>query len=465
MRRSAIAAGAAVLATVAVLGGTALGLAPLGGCAPAGGGSRKEPPPDAPALLLITLDTFRADAMGCGGNARTRTPFLDRLARRGIQWSRAVTAIPLTTPSHATILTGITPRSHGLVANRMVLREDVPTLPELVGAVGFRTGAIVSAATVLGPEFGLDRGFDSYQVMEPPTKPPSGQGAETTRLAGTWLREHGGPGSFLWVHYFDAHIPYLPPRPLDRLYDADYRGPFERPHEPYQSIFREMDTIDPKDITHLIALYASEVTFLDRQVGRLLREDNARDAIVFLTADHGEGLFEHEKYFGHDVLLYETALRVPMILAGTDRRGEVVAEPARTVDVCSTILGLCGLGPLPGSEGRDLLRDPPPTGDGLRFFVETHPDRGKGQEKYAVRTRNRKVIFQKRGNEYYDLAVDPDESSDLGDDPGEIFEGLTKHLETDLRLRPPGETRTLDDAAGGMDSTTREALEALGYVD
>ncbi|HMB68889.1 MAG TPA: sulfatase-like hydrolase/transferase, partial [bacterium] len=186
-------------------------------CSPATGEREKAPPPDARAVLLITLDTFRADAMGCGGNPVTRTPFLDRLARGGVQWSRALTAIPLTTPSHASILTGRTPRSHGLLANRMVLDERVPTVAEVLGAAGYRTGAVVSARTVLGPEFRLDRGFDDYLVMDPPTKPPAGQGRNTTALARGWLRENGGKGSFLWVHYFDAHIPYLPPPPLDRL--------------------------------------------------------------------------------------------------------------------------------------------------------------------------------------------------------------------------------------------------------
>jgi arylsulfatase A-like enzyme len=416
-------------------------------------------------VLLITLDTFRADAMGCAGHPVIRTPFLDRLARGGVHWSRAVTAIPLTTPSHASILTGRSPRSHGLIANRMVLDERVPTLPEVLGALGYRTGAVVSARTVLGPEFRLDRGFDDYVVMDPPTKPPTGQGAQTTALARAWLRENGGSGSFLWVHYFDAHIPYLPPPPLDRLYDDGYDGPFDRPDKPYQSLFREMGDYDPRDIRHLIALYASEVTFLDRTVGGLLRDDNLHDATVLLTADHGEGLFEHEDYFGHDVLLYDTALRVPMILAGADRRGEVVAEPACTVDVCPTLLGLCGLGALPGTEGRDLLGDPPPTGEAVRFLAETHPDRGKGQEKYAVRTHGRKVIVQNRGNEYYDLVLDPDESDHLGDDPGERFDELTRHLEEDLRLRPPGAALTLDDEEGEMDPATLEALKTLGYVD
>jgi hypothetical protein len=196
--------------------------------------------PEPRAVILITLDTFRADHLGAAGHPAVRTPFLDRLARRSTHWTGAVTAIPLTTPSHATILTGLSPRTHGLLKNRMVLSADVETIAEVLQAVGYRTGAVVSSFTVLGPELDLDQGFASYDVVKPEVRPASGEGARTTDAALAWLGANGGPGSFLWVHYFDTHLPYLPPPPLDRLYDPDYEGPFLRPAEPVQAHFQEL---------------------------------------------------------------------------------------------------------------------------------------------------------------------------------------------------------------------------------
>lgn len=436
----------------------ALAVLPAAGC-----GDRSAPPaaPE-PSVLLITLDTFRADHLGCAGNATVRTPHLDRLARSSVQWTGAVSPIPLTTPSHASILSGLTPRSHGLLRNRMVLREDVRTVAEILRDARLRTGAVVSSPVVLGPELGLSVGFDQYDVVEPVVRPATGEGARTTAAATEWLARHGGPGSFLWVHYFDAHLPYLPPEPFDRLYDPDYDGPYARPAEPVQEIFREGD-VDPRDVRHLAALYAGEVTFVDGCVGDLLRAPEAAGAVVLLTADHGEGLWEHERYFGHDLLLYETAVRVPLILRAAGAAG-ISREPARTVDVAPTLLRLCGLEPT-GMEGRDLRNDPPPAGDALQFTLETHPFRSKGESVFALRTETRKVIWIQRArrHEYFDLRADPAERNDLGEGAPRLYHVLAEDLELGMRRRPRDLPGPPDDGAG-MDDATREALRSLGYV-
>jgi arylsulfatase A-like enzyme len=441
-------------ARAAALGAAAL-LSPWG-CArgPAPGAS-------APAkIVLVTLDTFRADHLGAAGHPTVRTPFLDRLARRSSHWPTAVTPVPLTTPSHATILTGLTPRTHGVLRNRMVLPEGRTTLAERLRDAGYRTGAVVSSEMVLGAELDLDQGFDSYVVM-PRSHPASGQGAETTEAALSWLALQERERAFLWVHYFDAHLPYLPPAPLDRLYDPDYAGPFARPEQPIQNLFRA-ETADPRDVLHLAALYAGEVTFLDRAAGRLLRSVPG-DALVVVTADHGEGLREHERYFGHDILLYETVARVPLLVRCADLSPGLYLDPARTTDVAPTILARCGVAQT--SEGRDLL-GPPPQGDALLFVLETHPAHEKGEPIFALRTDEEKLIWKQRERrfEYYDLAADPGERNDLGDRRAD-YEELAADLELDLRARPPGKALTIDEQQGGIDAETREALKSLGYVD
>ncbi|HMB70992.1 MAG TPA: sulfatase [bacterium] len=426
-----------------------------------------------PALVLITLDTFRQDHLGCAGNPVVRTPHLDRLERRGVQWPDAVTAIPLTTPSHATILTGLSPRGHGLLKNRMRLDEAVPTLATRLAAAGYRTGAVVSSGIVLGPEFGLDRGFDSYRVVESETRPASGGGALTARASLGWLGEHGGPGSFHWVHFFDAHLPYLPPPPLGRLYAPDYAGSLDASAHAIQQDLREAERVDPADVAYLRAQYAGEITFLDASVGRILTFLELRHpaTTVLVTADHGEGLYEHQRYFGHDVLLHETSVRVPLLLAGpaaprTRFPGRLAPGPARTVDVAPTLLGAAGIEPETRLEGADLPAEPVREGQAARAVLESHPSRGKSPDLYALRAPDAKVIWAPPGTrEAYDLSEDPGETRDLAADDRADHAEMLRHLLYDLRENPPGAALTVDAERGGPDAETRAALESLGYVD
>jgi arylsulfatase A-like enzyme len=396
------------------------------------------------SLVLITLDTFRADNLGCSGNPLFRTPQLDRLARRGIQWSEAMSAIPLTTPSHATILTGLSPRAHGTLKNRMVLDTTRVTLAETLSASGYRCRAIVSSRVVLGPELGLSQGFEQYDVVDAPVHPASGHGREISRRASAVLRQ-AEPGRFLWVHFFDAHLPYYPPPPYGALFAAAADS--------------------------MVSLYAGEVSFLDRCVQDIVRtvelSSSTASTSLLVTADHGEGLGEHDQYFGHDIQLYETSLRIPLLLSGGEiPSSKLNPEPARTMDVAPTILGLLGVS-RPPMEGRDLLRDPPPTGDAAVLIAETHPERSKATPLYAMRTEEYKVIWEPRHNrrEYYNLTLDPSERIDLAAQITPFLKILAEDLELDLRHRPAGHPRTLDEMQGGADEATREALKSLGYVD
>ncbi|MEZ5065746.1 MAG: sulfatase [bacterium] len=445
-----------------------LGLALLAGAL---AGCAREPAkapadrPDLDTLVLVTLDTFRQDRLGSNGDPQTRTPNFDRFARRAACWRNAVTAIPLTTPSHATILSGLSPRGHGLIANRMRLDESVITLPMRLRDAGWRTAAVVSARVVLGPEFGLDRGFDTYDVIEPATRPASGEGAQTTETARRVLAEHDGRPTFLWAHFFDAHLPYAPPAPWDGIYDPGYDGAYREPSLGLQRELAEGDDVDARDVAWLAAQYAGEISFLDRCFGDLLRDVDLDRAAVLVTADHGEGLYEHRRYFGHDTLLYDTALRVPFLLRTPDARGGVRSEDARTLDVAATLAGVAGL-PTGGTEGRDLRRAAPRTGDDTAFVAETHPAREKAWPSYALRNRDSKLIWSPRSRtrECYDLVSDPAERHDLSGEGSDYFRILGEDLELDLRTRPTGTIRTVDDERGGPDDATLEQLKALGYA-
>lgn len=419
-------------------------------------------------FLLVTLDTFRADHLGIAGHPSIRTPHLDRLARQGISWSEAVSAIPLTTPSHATILTGLSPRTHGVLRNRTVLDSSRTTVAEILRTAGARTHAVVSNGTVLSPLLQLDQGFDTYDVIRPAQMPASGEGSQTVARVLELLRDPAerGKSQFIWAHFFDAHLPYLPPP-----------GFGSSPEDPR-------------------AAYAGEVAFLDQCIGKLVGEIEAGELMLpttlLVTADHGEGLGEHAGVFGHDTQLYDTSLRIPLLLwksgavsPGADGFPSVTGSPhvaaspslavsprlveetARTMDLAPTILGLWGIDPSrrPKMEGRDLLRDPEPQGDALAFIAETYPDREKSPPLYALRTKEEKVIWNPRAglHEMFQLARDPAERHDLASDPPELLRVLAEDLEIDLRTRPVGQAPTIDESRGTMDEETRAALESLGY--
>ncbi len=288
-------------------------------------------------VLLVTLDTVRADRLGSYGYAAASTPALDGLALGGIRFSQAVATAPLTLPSHATILTGLFPPRHAVHQNGAVaLPAAVPTLAEALHGEGYRTAAFVGSF-VLDARFGLGRGFELYDddiARDPTTAAPGLEaerpGVEVVDRALSWLAADDPRPFFAWVHLYDAHAPYEPPEP--------YRGRFaDRP-------------------------YDGEIAAVDAQVARLLtyldQRGLAGDTIVAVAADHGEALGEHGE-LTHGLLLFEPTLRVPLLMRAPGRlpRGVVIAEPVGLADVAPTLAGLAGveLAP-PGTtlDGRDL---------------------------------------------------------------------------------------------------------------
>jgi choline-sulfatase len=270
------------------------------------------------SLLLITIDTLRADHVGVYGHAAARTPALDRLAREGTRYDRAYATAPNTLPSHASLLTGRYPPGHGARHNGMRMDLAVPTLAEAFGRAGFETAAFV-AAFPLDRRFGLIKGFRTYGDVMPrdargrPANDRPGQAVVDEALG--WLSSRRAQRFFLWVHLFEPHSPYGDPpaqagRPAIERYDDD-------------------------------------VAEADRQVARLLDAlgDRRSQTLIVLTADHGEAFGEHGE-ISHSVFAYDTTLSVPLIVAGPQvPAGAVVTDPVSLVDVAPTIAGMMGLGP------------------------------------------------------------------------------------------------------------------------
>lgn len=406
------------------------------------GGAGCAAPPTVPAglnLVLLTLDTTRADALGCYGSSSASTPNLDRLASEGARFNRVTACTPLTFPSHCTILTGTWPLEHGVRANgRGSLGEEAVTVAEVVNAAGYRTRAVVSSF-VLKRMFGLAQGFELYNDSMPlaaPNRPALERTADQTANAAIAnLTELAPARFFLWVHFYDPHYPYR-----------------SRAGHPDDS--REA--------------YAEEIAFTDLHVGRVLdaleRLGIADRTAVVVVGDHGEGLGDHGES-EHGFLLYETTQRVPLLIRcpGVVPAGRVVDTRVRTVDVAPTLLELAGLTRRPEMRGESLIElatsgGPRPDRPAYGESWEAHdtlamaPLRSLHQGDWKLVDAPRPRLF--------DVSADPAEERNLaGDDPARLA-AMRQALAELVAASQPGSGGT----GSVVDDDTADALAALGYA-
>jgi arylsulfatase A-like enzyme/Flp pilus assembly protein TadD len=394
-------------------------------------------------VLLITVDTLRADHLGCYGYSKAETPSMDRLAADGVLFERAETAAPITLPAHVSILTGTYPAYHGVRNNGVYrLGPRAVTLAEVLQEHGYKTGAVISGYPLV-TRFGLSQGFESYDDHLPAEKDRQigfreRRAEEVSRLGIAWLTSAAPRRFFLWLHYFDPHAPYAPPSP-----------------------FAERFPLDP---------YDGEVASVDHEIGNVLDTLASLNllgkTLVVLAADHGEGLGDHGEAT-HGVFLYESTLRVPLILSlpGPLPRGRRVSTPVRTIDLVPTILGLLDL-PLPDElQGTSLLpltsRRPPDLL--LKSLSESVlPRENYGwSEMSALRVGDWKYILAPH-EELYDLRTDPEEKSNLasqrGGDAARMREEIHHLMQDAASSGAPMAYRQ------ELDETAREKLHSLGYL-
>jgi choline-sulfatase len=365
-------------------------------------------PPVRPSILLITLDTTRADAIGA------HTPSLTALASEGRRFRHAYATAPQTLPSHASMMTGLYPAAHGIHENARRLNDATPVLSERLRNNGYLTAAFVSAYT-LDRQFGLSRGFDSYDDKFPDGKSER-SASETTDAALEYLRQQSGKPLFLWVHYFDPHAPYAPP--------AEFRT--------------------------AATPYLGEVRFMDSEMKRLVtafRANTEAPKAIIIAADHGEGLGDHGEE-QHGNLLYQGVMHVPLFIIAPSVKPAEVDEPVSTRRIFHTILDLAGL----GSE-QSLLsgRSEVVLGEAMQPFLQY----GWQPQVMAVQD-NLKVISAGR-LEVYDIFRDPEEKTDLG-----AQVNLSREMRLALREYPipvPGAQ-----GAASLTDEQRRQLASLGYV-
>lgn len=384
-------------------------------------------------MLLVTIDTLRADRVGAYGYAKARTPHLDALAAAGLRATHAYAVAPVTLPSHASMLSGRYPPGHGARHNGVAMGEGVPTLATMLKAAGFATGAFVSAFP-LDRRFGLAAGFDVYGdrwARRPDGRPADERAGQlTVDEALAWRRTTGEARTFLWVHLFEPHAPYgdaASGRPLSDRYD-------------------------------------DEIAEADRQVGRLLDGLGAAraDTLVVVAADHGEAFGEHGE-IGHSLFVYDTTLHVPLILSGPWAGRGVLAEPVSLVDIAPTVLAAAGV-PVPAPLDGQVLRpdaDRLPRADRPRqLYAETmapFEDFGWSPLR-AIRERATKYILAPT-QELYDLAADAGETTNLAASRQAEAARLKAAVATMASAAPAAAG-----ASGGVTADDRRRLQSLGYL-
>jgi arylsulfatase A-like enzyme/tetratricopeptide (TPR) repeat protein len=401
-----------------------------------------------PNVILITLDTTRADHLGCYGDTNARTPSLDALARRGVLFSQAATVAPLTMPAHSSIMTGLYPTYHGVRVNgTTALGQAQTTLAEVLSQNGYQTGAFIGAF-VLDGRWGLNQGFGFYDdhfdmkkfkhldlagVQRP--------GNQVMDSALHWMEDRKDAPFFAWIHLYDAHSPYEPPEPF--LSEFGGRG--------------------------MAALYDGEIAFADQQVGRcvswLEKAGLDKKTVVVIVGDHGEALGSHGEGT-HGYFVYDYALHVPFIVATPfdALRGVRVDSEVSVVDVFPTALALAGIDSAAKVHGRSLLplMFHPKEPDRVYAYSESMPPNLQfgWSALHSLRSPRYKFIEAPRP-ELYDLVADPGETTNIVDEQRTVSREMAAAL--DRLMAETGRDAPQPESAN-LDKETIDRLAALGYI-
>jgi len=452
---------------------TCLGL--LGGCVRS---DRVAPPSAQPSVLLIGIDTMRADHLGAAGNDSIRTPHLDALARDGVRFAQARATAPWTLPSFASVFTGLWPGHHGAVGgDRTWLDSRHTTMAESFRAAGYAVEGVAAVDWLTGA-CNMDQGFQPTSGPRPPAD--LDRPSMETWLARSFCERMGGRPFFFFLHYFDVHTPYTPPAPFDGMY---YRGDPYAPGEPILDLLRSTRTRAPNrdgdmydflagvtDLAYPVKQYAAGVSYVDDHVGQViarLRELGIYDdMLIIVLSDHGEHLGEHDLWFTH-FLPYEETLRVPLIVKLPRNRhaGTVVAEPVSLADVLPTVLGEAGLAPADPLDGRDL--GPLMAGrDRGRSVIVSEQGTGPEQSCRTLQEGGWKLLVFRDGGaerqELYDLSRDPGERHDLWAAYPDTAARLRARRARLWRPDAPPPSRG-EPAPPALDAAAKKRLRSLGY--
>ena len=437
-----------------------------------------------PNVLLISIDTLRADHLSCYRYGRQTSPNLDKLAAEGTLFETAISPTSWTVPSHMSLMTGQNPLEHGVRTAMTSLSAETETLAEVLRGNGYRTMAAIAGVT-LSAKFGFYQGFDVYDDYSAlPLAPNAGNEITSERVISTamgllsdWQADYRSQPYFLFVHMWDVHGMYNPPEPYDSLFDPDYDGSYTS--EDFWRWSVEGGDIDQSDISHIEALYDGEIRYVDAELGRLFERLNQMgvedNTLIVVTADHGDEFFEHG-HVRHNRTLYDEVLHVPLIFKMPKKlpQGKRIPGLVRLADVSPTILSLAEIQTSPGEFG-SLVSEPLLRGTDLSTEMKsdeelTLPARvalGEllGEKPMSsIRTESAKLIVELASGkalEMYDLRTDPSEQVNLVSQDSaavaallDAWESLSAELESVGQQLEPKE----------LDDEIRTRLKSLGYI-
>jgi arylsulfatase A-like enzyme len=456
-----------------------------------------------PSVLLVTIDTLRADHVGAYGYTKANTPNLDALAGEGILFRNAVAANVFTGPSHASILTGLYPESHGVLVNHLRLPQAVPTLADVLHDEGYVTAAFVSGYTTEDRNCGLPSRFQAYdddiRAMRwlPAQAHKIGSmnllmrfamalgmykgepnqsyrvGADTADEAVAWLARNGGRTFFMWTHFFDPHIPYRPPQEFRSAQDMGISGNWYD----FDAARRAEIAGSAEMMEAMIGLYDAEVAYADAQLGRVLAAARAAapdgNVLIVVTSDHGESMGEHDTYWRRD--MYDSTLLVPLVVVPppvTGIKGHTVDAQVSSVDLVPTILAMLNVESVTDFDGSSLtglINGSASRGTGAAFSSMYVMPSEFERERHAVRDEGWKLIrnlpgWYGGGNGYNSEASL--ELYDLASDAAELNDLVNTETERRARLEVFLNSRNFSGQRPDIELTPEEheRLRSLGYV-
>lgn len=426
--------------------------------------------PSAPSLVLISIDTLRADRLGCYGYGRNTTPNIDIFSREAALFKDAITPRAETTPAMVSVLTGLYPHTHSVRTLGAPLRSRILTLQEILLNNGYTTAAFIGNWILKKRYSGLHHGFETYDDELPDKdlnvdiyerKAPDINGAVFR-----WLDSNHDNKFFLWVHYQDVHGPYIAPEKYRELFDGEGDDPVAEELVPvYQKVPWVESRAGSVDADIYRNGYDAEILFCDEYVGSLIEkidELGLKNVVVIITADHGESLGEHDYYFAHGKYVYDQCSRVPLLVRMPSSKGaKVIEKQVNIMDITPTLLEIAGCPFPPEIEGislRPLIEKDESQVPEAPVFLERFNDIK------AVRMDRWKYISNLHNNteELYDLERDPEETRNVLSENVEIAAGLKKVLREWMKESDIPRVRKLRDRE--LSEEEREAFRALGYL-
>lgn len=449
-----------------------------------GAGGASKPPIN---ILLITIDTLRADHLGAYGYTRDTSPNIDRLARGGVLFQRAVAQWPKTSPSFASMLSSTYGHTNGLIRTHGQRMPDrFFLLAELLKAGGYTTWATVANVN-LAKTFNFDQGFDTYEEVWKEGGDERLRSQLVTRRGLDLLRRASRERPFfLWLHYLDPHARYQPIEPYDEMFvddayfDPAWRVPLlDKPRRDIGGIPTRATLGGEDRIGYYTAQYDAEIRSVDEQVGIVLKtleeQGLAAETLVILTADHGESLGDHNYFFDHGRFPYDDCVRVPLIVRGpgAGESGRIVRSPVGLIDLAPTLLDLAGLPSAAEAEGESLrpLLEGDREDGARRIYAFTESGYSQDYQR-SITTERYKLVYvpdpgdqqvmQGRELELYDLHEDPGETKNLIDEQPEVARLLWARL---ARWMEAGGTTARAPRTVRLDRKTEEQLRSLGYIE